>query len=75
MLGREINGPLDLNFQGPDPDETSSYEQSVIDLGKNIKAAHEFAHEKLKSSQAIAKRDYDFKTLHDHILLVTLCTF
>ena len=62
MLGREINGPLDLIFPGPDPDETSCYEQYVTDLVKNIQAAHELAREKLKRSQAIAKRDYDLKT-------------
>ena len=34
MLGRENNGPFDLIFPGPDPDETSSYEQYVTDLVK-----------------------------------------
>ena len=34
MLGRENNGPLDLIFPGPDPDETSSYEQYLTDLVK-----------------------------------------
>ena len=29
---------------------------------KNIQAAHELAREELRSSQAIAKRDYDLKT-------------
>ena len=58
MLGWEINGPLDLNFPCPDPDETYSYEQYVIHLVKNIQAAHELARKKLKSSQAISKRDY-----------------
>ena len=62
MLGREMIGPLDLNFPGPYPDETSSYEQYVIDPMKNIQAAHELAREKLKSSRAIAKRDYGLKT-------------
>ena len=36
MLGREINGPLDLIFPGPDPDETSCYEQFVTNLLKQI---------------------------------------
>ena len=62
MLGREINGPLDLIFPGPEPDETSSYEQYVTDVMKNIQVAHEIALEKLRSSQAIGKCDYDLKT-------------
>ena len=61
MLGREINMPVDLIFPGPEPAETVEYEKYVSDLVTQIQAAHEIAREKLKTSQAIAKRDYDLK--------------
>jgi hypothetical protein len=50
MLGREINGPVDLIFPGPEPSEL----QITYSLWQIWK--------KLKSSQNIAQRDYDLKT-------------
>ncbi|XP_062609930.1 uncharacterized protein LOC134271731 [Saccostrea cucullata] len=62
MLGREINSPLDLIFPGPEPSDKVYYEQYVTNLVRNVQATHDLAREKLRSSQAIAKRDFDLKT-------------
>ena len=65
MLGREINMPVDLRFPGPDAEDSEDHESYVNDLVSHIQEAHEIAREKLKSGQAIMKRDYDLK-VHEH---------
>ncbi|KAK3084013.1 hypothetical protein FSP39_006719 [Pinctada imbricata] len=65
MLGRDVNMPVDLIFPGPEPSEKEDYEDYVNKLVVQIQSAHEIAREKLKSGQAIAKRDYDLK-VHEH---------
>jgi ribosomal protein L21E len=61
MLGREINVPVDLIFPGPQP-EDSDYDRYVSELVTQIQETHELARDKLKTSQALYKRDYDVKT-------------
>ncbi|KAK3085317.1 hypothetical protein FSP39_001380 [Pinctada imbricata] len=60
MLGREVNVPADLIFPGPKKD-TADLESFVGDLVQNLEQSHDVAREKLKTSQAHMKRDYDLR--------------
>ncbi|XP_056022167.1 uncharacterized protein LOC130055032 [Ostrea edulis] len=60
MLGREVNTPVDLIFPGPQQEDTD-YDRYVSDVITQIQETHKLAREKLKTNQAIAKRDYDLK--------------
>ena len=60
MLGREINMPADLVFRPPGQENTDE-EEYVRNLKKAMLQAHEIARQKLKSSHAYMKRDYDIR--------------
>jgi hypothetical protein len=60
MLGREVNMPADLVFKSPMSDDTD-HEEYVMKLKNAILHAHEIARQKLKSSHAHMKRDYDVR--------------
>ena len=61
MLGREVTMPVDLVFPGPEPIDDLDYGDYLTKLVKHIQTAHEIARDKLKTSQSVAKRDYDLK--------------
>ena len=62
MLGRELNLPSSLMFEGPrkDPQNTDEY---VLELEGAISSAHQKAREQLKVSQNKMKKDYDLRSL------------
>jgi hypothetical protein len=58
-----VNVPVDLIFPGPQPEDSDyDYDRYVTELVTHIQETHELARDKLKTSQALAKRDYDVKT-------------
>ena len=64
MLGREINQPVDLMFRTPTGHE-KDLDEYTSHLRENILSAHEVARDKLRTSQARMKRDYDVKVLEN----------
>ena len=68
MLEREINMPVVLIFPGPEPASTVEYNKHVSDLITQIQAAHEIARKKLKTSLAVARRDYDLKAFTNLVI-------
>ena len=60
MLGREINQPVDLMFRTP-TEHKKDLDEYTSQLGKNILSAHEVARDKLRTSQARMKRDYNVR--------------
>ena len=63
MLGREVNTPAYLMFPqaGVENGQPQSVDQYVATLTKNIKAAHNAARSRLKTSLKRMKRNYYLK--------------
>ena len=66
MFGREINQPVDLMFRTPTEHE-KDLDEYTSQLRENILSAHEVARDKLRTSQARMKRDYDLKVLENMV--------
>ena len=58
MLGREVNGPLELML-GSGNSKIENEEEYVATLSRKIENAHELVRKHLKSSQKRQKQDYD----------------
>ena len=62
MYGRELIQPVDLMFGTFSNQQSYDYVgQYVQDLRKRLEAVHALARQHLESSQALKKKDYDFK--------------